>query len=1011
MFALRDAARRRMARLRGTGNGDGGFALIYVLTITMLITIGVAGVLVVTASNVLPAQQGQDDVTALTAAQAGIEDYVADLNTHCTTFNGSACAFVNGTAINGTVPGTDATGTETYRLQAVNPGSYLTDGFLRIKSTGHAGTASKTLVADLAGLPSILRFAYLSTYETLAQNFVNAYYPARTIQITNDAQGGAVAADATRANLSRGSSVQWSAPSGTAICNKFWYDDSSNAGSAQIGTQPANAGRGTIKANNPSQPVATDWSQTSSSLTSSPIWMPCEVTFTSGMRFTGPVYSRDAVYLSYGTTPPDASDPTFHNYGPTFWVPANETLPPVSTGWGVNSNPSATPGQLWRPFLPLGGAPSTDSTGYAAGSTVQNTNYDLELPNSVADALGSATCVYQGPTRLKMNSDGVTATVISPLTPADHALKAGEPASCYTNTDPSVTGITAGGVTSARVTIGSTTIYVQNLGTGWTGATASAANPVFSLSTQAPPDTNWVPGTPTVTAPDSGYTPTVQVLGLPALQTTDGQWTFQWASYSALSALGGSCAGLIGGTLTATSDLQFFNCQIPHGSYPDAYSYVKATVQAALAAHPSWYATASQFQALVNSIVSVGNSSDWANAVPDNNYNASHRYVVSAVTDSGTTDGCTPTTTNPTQGSPTPVARPSSDPFLSTSSQGYVYPQTRHTITCLTAIVRLQVGTKNSALNSNGKCNASNNNCGWGDGQNSAGHIGDDHAIKQFKVTATVDTPATSVHTTPTVVAFPNSQDATQYATWDAGKTNAPGDLYVESGKDANGNPINISSKLSLVADHDVILSGPLTTSHTSGTDSVTGESTWTSGGAVSVAAGNNVRIYHPVGCAEGTAANGYCPNDITGLYDPGTNSLTNTDGTFKPTHPAMQYCNLTTGSDHSNCSGVTETGTGTVSEIDAVVFALGGSLLTDNFNRGMKMGPATVVGGIYQLHRGATGQEWELPPGATARANSGYKLQDTYLAMETAGLPYVPALKSGSSKRSWNIVSVSAGT
>jgi hypothetical protein len=99
------------------------------------------------------------------------------------------------------------------------------------------------------------------------------------------------------------------------------------------------------------------------------------------------------------------------------------------------------------------------------------------------------------------------------------------------------------------------------------------------------------------------------------------------------------------------------------------------------------------------------------------------------------------------------------------------------------------------------------------------------------------------------------------------------------------------------------------------------------------------------------------------------------------------------------------------VSEIDAVVFALGGSLLTDNFNRGMKMGSATVVGGIYQLHRGATGQEWEMPPAATARANSGYKLQDTYLAMGAAGLPYIPALKSGSSKRSWNVVSVSAGS
>jgi hypothetical protein len=98
------------------------------------------------------------------------------------------------------------------------------------------------------------------------------------------------------------------------------------------------------------------------------------------------------------------------------------------------------------------------------------------------------------------------------------------------------------------------------------------------------------------------------------------------------------------------------------------------------------------------------------------------------------------------------------------------------------------------------------------------------------------------------------------------------------------------------------------------------------------------------------------------------------------------------------------------VSEIDAAVFALTGSLMTDNFNRGLPMGSSTVVGGIYQLHRGGTGQQWEIANSDTSRAYSGYKLQDQYLAMQSAGLPYVPALKSGSSYRSWNIVSVSAG-
>jgi hypothetical protein len=50
-----------------------------------------------------------------------------------------------------------------------------------------------------------------------------------------------------------------------------------------------------------------------------------------------------------------------------------------------------------------------------------------------------------------------------------------------------------------------------------------------------------------------------------------------------------------------------------------------------------------------------------------------------------------------------------------------------------------------------------------------------------------------------------------------------------------------------------------------------------------------------------------------------------------------MQYCNMTTGSDSSNCSGVTKTGSGAVTAIDAGIFALGGSLMTDNFNRGRR--------------------------------------------------------------------------
>lgn len=1002
MSALHDAARRRIARLRGQDDGaDAGFAMIFVLMITLIITVGVATTLVVTASNVVPARTNQDNVAALAAAQAGLDDYVAFLNANCATFNSTACTSINGTATPGTVKGPDNAGTETYVRQVLNPGSYLTDGFLRVKSTGRSANGAtartKTLVADLAGLPNVLRFAYMSKYESLAKSFVDAYYPARTIAITDAAS--ASAADKASPALTTGSTVGWAAPTGTDICDREWYDDTSNAtdtseaNPAGADADPAfqNPGRGTLKTSyRTGLGVGFDWGQTSTTAGTS-LYQPCEVTFTSGMTFSGPVYSKDAIYLSYGT--PGGT-------GPMFSVPTKETLPAVSTGWSTNSFPAAIPGQLYRQFPYILGAPScvsgAMSTGCTDNSTVQTSAYDLQLPTSVSDAAGSATCIYNGPTRVVVN--GATATIISPLTTVNPANP------CYANTNASLIGT---GVTSAQVPLSSTTIYVKNIGNGATGAKASAANPVFSLSTPAS-DTNPVTGTPTVTAADASYTPTTVGYLLSNPPIADGGWTLQWPSYSLLSALNAlapTCAGLIG-TLTASPDLAFFNCNVAHSGYPDSYSYVKAAVKAALAANPSAYATVSQFQALVNSIVATGNTSDAANALPDNNYNASHRYRVSAVADAVPTDGCTPTSST-VQGSPTPVANPSTDKFLSLATQGYVYPQTQHAITCMTATVTLQVGTKNSNLNSNGKCNASNNNCGWGDGTSGNNHIGPQYSLPQFKVTARVDTPANSTHTTATTVAFPNGQDATQYATWDAAKANAPGDLYVEG--------TGITSKLSLVADNDIVVTGPLTTTYTSAPSAVTGENSWASGGAVALVANNNTRIYHPVSCPGGASATttaGYCPNDISGLYS----TVLTSGSTFTATHPAMQYCNLTTGfsanTGNARCSTTppTATGSGAVTSINAVVFALNGSLMTDNYNRGLPMGPSTVLGGIYQLHRGATGQQWETQTSASTRAYSGYQLQDTYLAMDGAGLPYVPALKSGRSDRSWNIVSVSAG-
>ena len=141
---------------------------------------------------------------------------------------------------------------------------------------------------------------------------------------------------------------------------------------------------------------------------------------------------------------------------------------------------------------------------------------------------------------------------------------------------------------------------------------------------------------------------------------------------------------------------------------------------------------------------------------------------------------------------------------------------------------------------------------------------------------------------------------------------------------------------------------------------------------------------------------------------------MINDDGTLKTAHPARQYCN---GAGDTTCGSSADSacdhGDNTDRTIDAAVFALNGSLLTDNYNRGCAMGKLTVTGGVYENHRGATGQEWEISnaTGASNRSYSGYKLQVDYVSYAQAGLPYVPALRTGTPNAPWLVVSEAAST
>jgi hypothetical protein len=248
------------------------------------------------------------------------------------------------------------------------------------------------------------------------------------------------------------------------------------------------------------------------------------------------------------------------------------------------------------------------------------------------------------------------------------------------------------------------------------------------------------------------------------------------------------------------------------------------------------------------------------------------------------------------------------------------------------------------------------------------------------------------------------------------------GDATITSGSNLT------SGRLSIAATGDIVLNGSLTTSAAAPaslpTSAQTGEP-YVSGNtpAIDLVAQQNVRIAHTVTCANNTspASTGYCPNDISGLYSTSqAGEVVNSDGTLKTAHPARVYCNSS--GDAYPCTGGTKSGcdsaTGGIT-VTAAIFALNGSLQTDNYNRGCSLGTLTVNGGVYSNFRGPVGQEWEVPSsGATVRSYSGYKLQLNYVSLEQAGLGYVPALgvtspsqAGGTQAHPWQVLSISGAT
>lgn len=416
---------------------DEGAMLVLVMLVSMIVLLLTATVASSTTGQIVPAKKSQDDAIAVAAAQGGLDDFSAAVNSHC--LSAGYCAWVLSDPHVSQTP-IAAGSTTTFSWRLLNASSYVRDNYLRVVSTGRTAapnSRSKTLIGDFHSVNGFFDYVYYSQFETVGSTLINARFPARTIVLDNSSAISAAGQSGSSATAA------WNVPPATGVgspttCDRYYYND------AVVGT-----GRHDIGKVN-----GADWDQTGVVGGTSYInYGQCEVTFGSDASFNGPVASRDAMLLSKTTL--GGSGPTFLSRVDTYWGNAD-----------ANSPLAPTP-NTYRSQVIVGGSPSAAST-----TNVPTTTGTVpSLPVSISDAPTSNRCTYVGPTRVKLLGDG-TALITSPQSTG--VAPATDMASCRTNTDATLTG---SGVVSAVIPMAHTTIYVQN-----NPVALSPATPIFKKS-------------------------------------------------------------------------------------------------------------------------------------------------------------------------------------------------------------------------------------------------------------------------------------------------------------------------------------------------------------------------------------------------------------------------------------------------------------------------------------------------------------------------------------------------
>jgi hypothetical protein len=1021
---LRSRARARFAR----SGAESGFALIYVLAVTTMIATLVGSTLVVTTNSVVPAVQAAYSQAADAAAQSGVQDFVTRVDNWCgdvATSSVSACTLhtnvMGPIAIN--ITNSDGSYSASYSWKAVKDPS---NRYIRVESTGvvkEGGVSSKKVViGDVVPGNSLnsLNYGVVTGFETQSSSTVLADWPSRTIALDD------AAVNAADYPIS-GNSVDWSGTQpGTAagtvsVCNATFDAKGGRSNNPPPNppnpyvdvTETGNAGNGNHYTNYLS--CHTSWGHLTELLA------PADKDGTE----PGGYQTEDALLVSNSF--PGGTGPIFNQQVWSTWQYTAQDADVCGTQQGQSYRSFTLICPSYKYTVEVGGSPSPNSA--FPQIKWKDQSQSVQVPSTVnyGTVPDNRTCTYDGPTRVVLKNDN-TAVVTSPQTTASFAATSPNPSSCYLGAGTqgmSLQTIDLTNIALVRVAnhgdVPTTTPAIAHGSSGWPttgqqlGDTASTANSVFYL-TNGSSGTSTAAPVYTDTASDS-YSPQV---GDNPSNKNDGAWGPQWTSYTS----GGGCS-----SSTNLTDLKFFNCYVPSSSYSNAYSWLKAQVQAAIAANPSSYTTAAQLQALVNSFVAQGNSSDASSSAPTKADYTSHRWTTSA--GSTTVGSCAASTGVAGATSDAAISAPSTDPFYE-NTPGNVHTAASIDTSCVNVKVTLQIGTCNVALVL-GVC-VSTGNYAWGNG---TALLGAGQSVAQFQLTFTVKKSTTTTTTVAGTSTFPSMSDVTQYqmgfdntgnGNTDTFGPNGPGDLYVEG---------EAGHTMALIGDDDVVVTAaagpagsnpanPSATQDNRDPDCGSGTGrTCPSWPALEIVGRNNVRVYHPVRCRNAfnvsastfqteinATSPGFCPNDITGLY----NSLLTANEM-----PSQQYANM-----RPDLAGFT---------VHAALYALGnadahitcpqppngggtcgGEFSADNYNRGDALGYVTEIGALGMAHHSPVGVEWEIAdaPGATSRVYSGYQLaqqfQDLKAALTSAGLDRVLSTSTATTSL-WHILSVSDAT